>query len=653
MKKRFSLLTTLLILSMCVAPLRAAEVLTQQDVIKLLELKIPEQTIVDKVKTSGTAFVLGTEDIARLKKAGASDALIAAMKSTATAATETGNAAAEITDLVLIIDYSGSMNAKMKDGAPKVVSAKKCMSDLIDKLPSDLNVALIIYGTNKKRGCEDIDVAQPLGPIDKAALKAKVAGYNATGMTPIAASLEIAGKELMKSKGGPAIVLVTDGAESCHGDPAGVAAKLAAEFGVKFGINVIGFGIEPQEKAQLADIAAKGHGKLLTVENANELTSALKKVVEEKVKAPPPPAQRETKQYEATGKAVQPGAFFNDAPTIEAGEFKGKLAFKEAHFYKIPLRKSQELRAIALVQKTPLQSKIHPLDAPIRQDFVVTIYNSNLAPVAREVAKTEDNPTSPVTIRTTWAAESDGVAYVSIGSSKNYDSWGREDAEPDNKNPAPSQYTLKMRVEGEATGQGTIEAPKTLDAKAGTNYATAGVIQGLGIVIGDVKFGESAFYSVAVKKGDVLNVAVAAQKPWEPGKNNSLRQQPDGLYNIVIYDDDQIEVAKQKFDIEENPPDAKGASMTWPVALSGKAYIAVSLTKAGNNHDDPKNPPGPGRIAVQVTTESAAPASTAEENQKPTESEKTGETEKPGESPKPAATKAPTDPFAGAESTPG
>jgi hypothetical protein len=82
MKKTFLFFKTLLILAMCGALLHAAEVLTQQDVIKLLELKIPEQTIIDKVKSSGTAFVLGTEDIARLKKAGASDALIGAMQGT-------------------------------------------------------------------------------------------------------------------------------------------------------------------------------------------------------------------------------------------------------------------------------------------------------------------------------------------------------------------------------------------------------------------------------------------------------------------------------------------------------------------------------------------------------------------------------------------
>src|SRR5438477_12017211 len=101
MKKPAPLLRTLLIFAMCGSLLHAAEVLTQQDVIKLLELKIPEQTILDKVKDSGTAFVLGTEDIARLKKAEESDTIIAAMQATATAPA-TGNPASDITDLMLI-----------------------------------------------------------------------------------------------------------------------------------------------------------------------------------------------------------------------------------------------------------------------------------------------------------------------------------------------------------------------------------------------------------------------------------------------------------------------------------------------------------------------------------------------------------------------
>src|SRR5207245_9387050 len=124
-------------------------VVTEHDVIKRVELTIPEQAILNKVRASGTAFVLGVDDIASLKKAGASDALIAAMQATATAPA-TGNPASEITDLMLIVDYSGSMNEKKKDGAAKVASAKRCMGDAVRKLPNELNVGLILYGTKTK-----------------------------------------------------------------------------------------------------------------------------------------------------------------------------------------------------------------------------------------------------------------------------------------------------------------------------------------------------------------------------------------------------------------------------------------------------------------------------------------------------------------------
>ena len=52
----------------------------------MLELKIPESVIVEKVKGTGTVFVLGAEDIARLKKAGASDELIAVMQASSSTA---------------------------------------------------------------------------------------------------------------------------------------------------------------------------------------------------------------------------------------------------------------------------------------------------------------------------------------------------------------------------------------------------------------------------------------------------------------------------------------------------------------------------------------------------------------------------------------
>lgn len=629
----------------------SAEVLTQQDVTRLLELKIPEQTIIEKVKGSGTAFVLGTEDIARLRKAGASDALIATMQSSGSTA-GTGSPASEVTDLALIVDYSGSMNAKMKDGATKVSSAKKCVTDLIEKLPNDLNVALVVYGTSKARGCEDIDIVQPLGPIDKTALKSRINKFNATGMTPIATSLVKAGEELKKAKGGSAIVLVTDGAESCHGDPAGVAAKLAAEFGVKFGINVIGFGIEPKEKAELADIAAKGHGKLLTVENASELADALQKVVAEKVAAtptPPPPTPaptppptptptpRDTKAYEAGGQAVKAGAFFADAPIVKSGDYKGELAMKEGKYYQVMLKKGQDMRAIGIIQKTPYDGGYYQV-----QTFVVTIYSKDLAQVAREQMEVDGNPTDPSTLRATWTADVDGPVYVAIAASDNHDKHGEPKDVYKPKDPKPSPYTLKIKIEGESADAGPPGESLARAATAGgSGFNSAAELKAPTMATSDLKIGETAFYKFPVKKGDPVQVSAGVQKPWY---NATMSGGIKATLTLTVYDDDQVQVAQKKITVEKNPPDAQTLSVAWPATISGNAYASVSAINSGGDIYPADFQPAPGRFSLQVITgESAPPASTEKAIESPGSPESSA-------SATPAEKKA--DAFSGAESTP-
>jgi Ca-activated chloride channel family protein len=652
--RRFPLMKRYLLsfVGCCLAMTSAlGQVLTQQDVVKLLELKIPEQTIVEKVQSSGTAFVLGAEDIARLKKAGASDVLLAAMQSSSSSATAPGSESSEITDLALIIDYSGSMNAKMKDGATKVASAKKCMSDLIDKLPNDLNVALVVYGTSKQRGCESIDIVQPLGPINKAALRTKITGFNASGMTPIAASLSKAGEELKKAKGGSAIVLVTDGAESCHGDPAGVAAKLAAEFGVKFGINVIGFGIEPKEKTELANIAAKGHGKLVTVENAEELANALKKVVAEKVAATPAPtiaptptptptpSPRDTRNYEASGAAVKPGLFFGDAPVVKAGDYKGELAMKEAKYYQVMLHKGQELRAIGIIQKTPYEGGYYAV-----QTFVVAVYNKDLAQVAREKMDVDGNPADPATVRATWTAESDGLGYVAIGASDNHDKDGGPKEVYKPKDPKPSPYTLKIKIEGETADTGEQAASLARVATAGgAGFGSAAELKAPSLATSDLKIDETAFYKFPVKKGDPVQVSAAIQKPWY---NAMMSGGIKATFTLTLYDDDQVQVGQKKITVENNPPDPQSLSVNWSATTSGSAYASVSATNSGGAIYPAQFQPGPGRFSVQVTTgDLSPPAVTGEKPVESTSSPESSGTATPTE-------KKSEDAFSGAESTP-
>ena len=266
----------------------SAATLTQQEVIQLLQLKTPEAEIIDQIKSGGTKFTLGAEDIARLKRAGATPAILAAMQGGGAVGPDL--ATAEISDLCLVVDYSRSMSEKTADGTPKMTAAKQAVVKLIDALPSDLNVAVVVYGTKQDRGCEDIDLIHPLGKLDKEAIKKRLISLPNTGYTPIASALNIAGLSLKKATAGRAIVLVTDGVESCKGEPAKVAAKLAAEFGVKFGLHVVGFDIKPEERASLAAISKAGNGQYFNAKSAVEFATAMQKVTEVVAEAAAEPA---------------------------------------------------------------------------------------------------------------------------------------------------------------------------------------------------------------------------------------------------------------------------------------------------------------------------------------------------------------------------
>jgi hypothetical protein len=90
-------------------------------------------------------------------------------------------------------------------------------------------------------------------------------------------------------------VLITDGEETCHGNPCEVA-KMAHQAGIKVKINVIGFKVDPKERAQLECIAEQGGGRYVAAANATELGAATTQVTAVAAAAPaaiataPPPA---------------------------------------------------------------------------------------------------------------------------------------------------------------------------------------------------------------------------------------------------------------------------------------------------------------------------------------------------------------------------
>jgi hypothetical protein len=257
-----------------------------QDILKLLQDGVKERKIMDLLGKSPTRFTLGAEQVAELKKLEASDELIMFMQER-----NTGTPVSKLTDLVIILDCSGSMDEKTPDGISKMDAAKKVLGEMIPKIPNGMRTCFMIYGHDRDLDCEAVKVARPLASLDaegKAELTRFIDGLRPVGSTPIALSLRIAGKELAKrSDAFCGIILITDGMETCKGDPAAEAEKLTKTLNLTFGVNVVGLALNEQETKAVKEIAEHGKGKFFAANTAGELNKALGELV---AKAAPPPA---------------------------------------------------------------------------------------------------------------------------------------------------------------------------------------------------------------------------------------------------------------------------------------------------------------------------------------------------------------------------
>jgi len=190
----------------------------------------------------------------------------------------------------LILDASGSM-AQRIGGETRMAIAKRVIKDVIAAIPEreGVNVGFRLYGhrgdntaAGKAVSCRSSDLLVPIEGLDRDAIEAQVDAARPTGWTPLAYSLEEAGQDFAPAGDGVvnAVVLLTDGLETCDGDPCAVSADLH-DSGIALTSHVVSFALAPEEEAILSCIAENGGGLLLGARDADELAAALFTILEE------------------------------------------------------------------------------------------------------------------------------------------------------------------------------------------------------------------------------------------------------------------------------------------------------------------------------------------------------------------------------------
>jgi len=184
-----------------------------------------------------------------------------------------------------ILDVSGSMNA-MFGSDKRIDAARKSIATAIQGVPDGSTVALRLYShrvppADKAASCKDTELVVPFGPINRTQITDIVNKATPLGQTPIAYALEQAANDfVMGADEQQTIILVSDGEESCGGDPVAVAKALIAK-GFKLKINVIGIDVDANAKNQLSSIASATGGQYFDARDTASLTNSLQKLTQE------------------------------------------------------------------------------------------------------------------------------------------------------------------------------------------------------------------------------------------------------------------------------------------------------------------------------------------------------------------------------------
>jgi hypothetical protein len=135
---------------------------------------------------------------------------------------------------------------------------------------------------------------------NKGSIISEAQSIKAQGYTPITYVLKLAAEDVGKETAKPRVViLVSDGKETCEGDPC-ATAKALADADASLVIHTIGFAVYAAAKYQLQCIARVGRGRYFDADGAGKLASALGEAA--KSEPPPPPPQRTTQIVVASPK---------------------------------------------------------------------------------------------------------------------------------------------------------------------------------------------------------------------------------------------------------------------------------------------------------------------------------------------------------------
>ena len=186
-------------------------------------------------------------------------------------------------DAMLVFDASGSMaGTDMNEQRPHIAKVRDALDKVLPQVAPRRDLGLIVYGPGPHSRCDNVELRLPPARNSAQTIMGEVDSLVPAGQTPITTAVREAAEALAFREKPAVVVLLTDGEETCGGDPCKLARQLRAEAN-QLTIHVIQFKVAGStwlaSGTGSACMAEETGGLALTARNRQELVEALQKTL--------------------------------------------------------------------------------------------------------------------------------------------------------------------------------------------------------------------------------------------------------------------------------------------------------------------------------------------------------------------------------------
>ncbi len=209
------------------------------------------------------------------------------------------------------------------EGEFKMDAAKRLLSELVDDLESEKNLelGLRVYGhqhPKTENNCTDTRLEVEFSSGNHEQIKARLKAIKPKGTTPLAYSLERCANDFPEEPNvRNVIIIITDGIESCQGDPCKVSLALQKK-NIFLKPFIIGLGMDKKYQDEFSCL-----GTFISGEDEASFKSALKTAINQSIK----PSKIVLELMDEAGKPIE-----TDLPVTFFNNFTGQTVEEIIHF---------------------------------------------------------------------------------------------------------------------------------------------------------------------------------------------------------------------------------------------------------------------------------------------------------------------------------